>query len=108
MKIRLIIFDLSNVCFSMEEPLFIHNFCKRHNLEEKKFDNEYQELVKRSEVDEISGIDVWKIMLDRYGLKENPEIIISEMMKGKYAHEDVLDIVKKLKDGGYKIVYLTN
>lgn len=108
MKIKLIIFDLSNVCFSSEEPEFIHNFCEKHKINENKFDEEYQKLLKKSEIDEISGINVWEMMLKKYSINENPQDIISEMMKGKLAHADVLNIAKKLKDEGYKVTYLTN
>lgn len=108
MKIKLIIFDLSNVCFSDEEIPFIKIFCQRHNLDLKKFDEEYQYLLKQSEVDEISGTEVWLRILKKYNINDNSQNIILEMMKRKYANEDVLNIVKKIKDDGHKVVYLTN
>lgn len=107
-KIKLIIFDLSNVCFSMEEPPFIHDFCLKHDLDEKVFDQEYQELLKKAEVDEISGEQIWKQMLPKYGVKENPEKLIKEMIDSKYEHPEVLAIAKELKNKGLPVVYLTN
>ena len=107
-KIKLVIFDLSNVCFSLEEPPYIHDFCLKHNLDEKEFDDLYQEFLKKAEVGEMSGQEVWRIMLEKYKIGLNPIEIIKEMMDRKYEHQDVLDIVKKIKDTNLPVVYLTN
>ena len=107
-KIKLIIFDISNVCFSMEEPPFITDFCNKHKINEKEFDEEYQALIKKAEVDEISGIKIWEIMLEKYKIFGNPKEIIAEMMDQKYEFTEVLDIVRKLKDTGIPVVYLSN
>jgi putative hydrolase of the HAD superfamily len=107
-KIKLIIFDLSNVCFSMEEPPFIHAFCLKHNIPEKEFDGEYQALLERAEVDEISGQEIWRKMLAKYNLSGDPKKIIKEMMSQKYEHEDVLRLVRRLRESGLPVVYLTN
>jgi len=107
-KIKLVIFDLSNVCFSMEEPPFIHDFCLEYNLDEQKFDAEYQTLLKKAEVDEMSGTEVWERMLKAYKISGNPKKIIKKMMDKKYEHQAVLDLVRKIKDLGLPVVYLTN
>ena len=107
-KIKLIIFDLSNVCFSMEEPSFIHDFCLNHDVNEKKFDEEYQELVKKAEIGEISGIKIWEIMLLKYSIKEDAKALIKKMIGQKYEYKEVLEIVKELKDKGFITAYLSN
>lgn len=108
MEKYLIIFDMSDVCFSCEEPSFITDFCKRHNIDKKTFDREYQELIKRAEVSEMEGVDVWKSMLRKYGIDEDPREIIKNMMSGKVPYKDTLKIVKELKDQGHITVFLTN
>ena len=92
----------------MEEPPFITAFCKKHNIDEKKFDEEYQALIKKAEVDEISGVYIWEVMLEKYKIAGNPKEIIKEMMDGKYEFKEVLEIVRKLKDTGIPVTYLSN
>ncbi|MCB9805963.1 HAD-IA family hydrolase [Candidatus Nomurabacteria bacterium] len=108
MKIKLIIFDLSNVCFNAEEPIFIDDFCEKYDLDKEKFESEYLALIERSEIGEISGKELWRQLLGKYEVEGDPEKIIEDMMKEKFAYEDTLNIVQALKRSGCKVVYLTN
>jgi HAD superfamily hydrolase (TIGR01509 family) len=104
--IKLFIFDLSDVCFTSEEPPFLRDFAKRNNLNFDEFDNFYQQLLVKAEVDEISSMDVWQNVLDKYSLNEAYGDIMAEMMSTK-EKTSTLEFVKSLR-GKYKTAYLTN
>tara|TARA_Y100000310_G_C20695819_1_gene825626 strand:- start:4036 stop:4617 length:582 start_codon:yes stop_codon:yes gene_type:complete len=103
--IKLIIFDLSEVCYSNEEQPFLIDFCKKNKLDYEKFDSEYQELLVQSEVDDFSGQELWKRLLEQFNVKGDPDQIIKDMIAIKEERKDVLDFVKSLS---VKTAYLTN
>ena len=105
--IKLIIFDFSNVCFNLEEDPFVEKFAKKHKLDPKKFDEEYQQLVQKAEVDEIGGKQIWEVLLQKYHLNGNPSTIIEEMMNTKIAYPEILELAKSLRQN-YKTAYFTN
>src|SRR3989344_5768721 len=105
--IKLIIFDLSGVCFNEEEPIYVKKFAKLHGLNFPEFDNYYHKLIRIGEVDKISGIDVWKRILKRYKVKDNIKKIIPEMLGAKAANKDILSLAKKLRKS-HKTAYFTN
>lgn len=105
--IKLLIFDLSNVCFNVEELPFLRKFAAEHDLNYDQLDQFYQELLAKSEVDEISGEVVWQEVLKKYGIKSEAKKLIKEMIAGKEAFPETLELVKKLKKN-YKTAYLTN
>ncbi len=106
--IKLIIFDFSNVCFSLEEPPFLQKFSQEHTLNYEEFETAYMGLVKKAEVGEETGINMWKILLEKYHLSGNPQKIIQEMMDAKEAYWDVLELAKKLRLKGCKTSFFTN
>ena len=61
--IKLIIIDLSDVCFSCEEEPFLRKFAAEHNLDYEELDDFYQELLLKSEADEITGEELWQRLL---------------------------------------------
>ncbi len=106
-NIKLIIFDLSGVCFDIEEPPYLEKFIKLHNLEHDNFLERYDELLKKAEVGEGTGIELWNTLSREYNIDANPKEIIKEMMNFKLPHRDILDLASKLK-GKYAVIYLTN
>jgi putative hydrolase of the HAD superfamily len=105
--IRLVIFDLSDVCFTAEEPPFLKHFAEKYGLQFREFNSFYQELLIKSETSIISGIEVWKQTLKKFKLSENPTKIIKDMIRLKRAHPNVLAIAKQLRKN-VKTAYLTN
>jgi len=105
--IKLIIFDLSGVCFTNEEPIYLADLCKKYKYDYKEFDNFYQSLLVKAEKDEITGEQVWKEVLKRYPLPKTISQIVDEMMQLKQPHLETLNFAKELK-GKIKTVYLTN
>ncbi len=105
--IKLIIFDFSDVCFTLEEPPFLKKFAKKHNVPFSEFESFYNELLYQAEVDTFSGTELWKQILQKYNLNENVDNIIAEMMDAKEAHQDILDVAKSLRSK-YKTAYFTN
>jgi len=105
--IKLIIFDLSGVCFTNEEPIYLADLCKKYKYDYKEFDNFYQSLLVKAEKDEITGEQVWKEVLKRYPLPKTISQIVDEMMQLKQPHLETLNFAKELKDK-IKTVYLTN
>jgi len=105
--IKAIIFDLSDVCFSAEEPPFIAAFAKRHSLPFEEFEQEYLRLLVLAENHQISGTELWRRMLKRYNLKLDIGDIIAEMIAGKEPYQDTLDFVKELRKN-VKTTYFTN
>ena len=105
--IKLIIFDFSNVCFTLEEPPFLIEFAEKHHLPFREFEKMYLSLLYRAEVNEFSGKEVWNRILKNYNLKANPKTIIETMMNAKQAHQDILALAKELRTR-YKTAYFTN
>lgn len=105
--IKLIIFDQSGVCYNEEEKPFLELFAEREGIPFEKLYGLHSELVKRAEVEEISGKEIWKRILTRYHLKLNIPKIISEMISLKRANAEVLGFVQKLRKK-YQVAYLTN
>ncbi|MBS3117112.1 HAD-IA family hydrolase [Candidatus Woesearchaeota archaeon] len=105
--IKLIIFDFSDVCFSLEEPPFLQKFAREHHLSYPEFEAAYMELLKKAEVGEDTGINLWEKILRKYNLKGDPQQIIKEMMDIKYAYQDILNLTQKLHQK-YKTAYFTN
>lgn len=105
--IKLIIFDFSNVCFTLEEPPFLEEFAQKHKLPFQEFEALYLKLLHQAEVDQLSGKKLWKKILVKYKLKEDVDSIIKEMMDAKEAHQDILNLAKELRKK-YKTAYFTN
>jgi len=108
-KIKLIIFDLSGVCFSIEEPPYLEVFIKKYKLEARREDflKQYFDMLKTAERGEMTGIELWNQLLLKYKITADSNLIIKEMIDLKVAITEVLDIAKKLKEN-YTVVYLTN
>jgi FMN phosphatase YigB (HAD superfamily) len=108
-KIKLIIFDLSGVCFDLEEPPYLEKFVKKHELHDQRerFLARYDEMLLKAETGRLAGIELWRILLKEFNLDGEPGTIIKEMMDLKIPHLDVLNMAKKLKEK-YTVVYLTN
>ncbi len=105
--IKLIIFDLSDVCYTSEEPLYLAEFTKAHYLNQEEFENYYFDLLKKSEVDEITGEELWEKILAHFNIKADPKKIIVEMVNRKEEISATLVLVKTLREK-YKTAYLTN
>ena len=106
--IKAIIFDLTDVCFSAEEPPFIRDFAKRHDIPFKEFEEEYLKLLFKAENHEISGKKLWQILLHKYKIRQSPERLIKEMIDGKEAKKRTLLLAKSLREGGYRTAFFTN
>lgn len=105
--IKLIIFDLSDVCFSLEEPPFIKEFAEKHGIDYEEFDKTYQEMLVKAEVDELTGEYVWEQLGRIYNIKIDVKKAIADMMAMKVPYQAQLDLAKELRKG-YKTAYLTN
>ncbi len=105
--IRLVIFDLSNVCYNLEEPPYLEAFAARHGLDFAEFDARYQELLVRAEVDEFDGKEVWRRLLEHYGIDEDIDGIIREMIALKEELPETLALAKALR-ARVKTAYFTN
>lgn len=104
--IKLIIFDLSDVCFIGEESIYLDYFAKKHKIDRKELDDFYMPLVNKSEKGKISGKMIWKKVLKKFRLKDNINQIIKDMMKIRKPYKTI-EIAKKLKKS-FKTAYLTN
>ena len=105
--IKLIIFDFSNVCFTLEEPPFLEEFAQKHKLPFPEFEAFYMKLLHPAEVNLFSGKELWRRILVKYKLKEDIDSIITEMMEAKEAHQEILNLAKELRRK-YKTSYFTN
>lgn len=105
--IKLVLFDLSDVVFVGEEPLFLEKFSEEHNLDKEKFYNRYFELVKASERDEIDGREIWKRLMDEFGFEIDIEQTVDDMIGNKEAYEGVLEFIEQLRQK-YRTAYYTN
>ena len=105
--IKLIIFDLSNVCFNSEEDIFLEKFCRKHNLNLMEMSEFYYGLNEKSERDEISGEEVWKKVLTKYKIKAQPIQVMIDVMRLKKPVPKTLQFIKGLRKK-YKTAYLTN
>lgn len=107
--IKLIIFDLSDVCFTCEEGPYLQEYAQKHHLDFLEFDRFYEELLKKAEVGEISADDLWLQIIKKFHLPlENARDIAADMVQRfRHKKEDTLTLIKRLRQH-YKIAYLTN
>ncbi len=106
--IKLIIFDLSNVCYNLEELPYMEQFAKKHNLNYEELDSYYQEFLVKAEVDEMTGKEVWERVLKHFNIEgEDIDQIIREMIELKEELPETLALVKKLREE-YKVAFFTN
>jgi HAD superfamily hydrolase (TIGR01509 family) len=105
--IRLVIFDLTNVCYTDEETAFLELFAKRHGLDPATFAGRHDTLVKRAEVAEFDGIELWRRLLEEHDLKGDPEEIIREMIALKQEKPEIIALARSLR-GRVRTAYLTN
>ncbi len=105
--IKLIIFDLSAVCFKSEEPIFMKQFAAKHGINYQKLDDYYQSWLVKAEVDEMTATELWEKVLGHFNIEgEDINKIIEDMM-GIRQPSETLEVVKKLKQN-FKTAYLTN
>ena len=106
--IKLIIFDLSEVCFNSEETIYLKEFSQRHNLNYEELVNFYDQLLIQAEIGTISGKEIWDKIFIRFGIEnETFEKVLKEMMALRKPNADTLKFVKELRKK-YKTAYLTN
>lgn len=107
LKVKLIIFDLSGVCFTNEESVFLELFIKGQGLDRESFLARYGDLIRQAEVHRISGREVWRKLVRDFGVSADIDKIIREMIDMKAPNWDVLQLAKILKSQ-YLTVYYTN
>jgi len=105
--IKAVIFDLTNVCFTEEEVPFITAFAKKHGLPFEEFKRYYLELLVDAECGRISGTELWRRILAKYGIAADESLLIAEMMRGKEPIQETLDFVRSLRKN-VKTAYFTN
>jgi len=105
--IKLIIFDLSGVCFTNEEPIYIKELCEKYKYNHKEFNNFYQEMLMKAEIGKLTGEELWSILIEEYDIPKTITQIVDEMMELKEAKLETLNLASKLKNK-CKVVYLTN
>ncbi len=105
--IKLVIFDLSNVCYSLEEPQFIEDFAEKHSIDHQELDELYQSLLVRAEVNEFSGTEVWRRVLAHFKIDADVDEIIKEMIAMKEEKPETLAFAKQLRSK-IKTSFFTN
>jgi putative hydrolase of the HAD superfamily len=105
--IKLIIFDLSGVCFTNEEPIYIDFLCKKYGYDYKEFNAFYQSMLVKAEVGKMTCEELWAILIEKYDIPKTVSQIVDEMMELKEPKLDALDLASQLKKK-LEIVYLTN
>jgi len=105
--IRLVIFDISNVCYNLEEPSYLKAFAARHDLDYRELDKQYQALLVLAEMDEFGGKEVWRRVLEHFGIEEDIDGIIEGMIALKQEMPETLALVKALR-AKVKTAYFTN
>ena len=104
---KLIIFDMSGVLTNEEEAPFVIRIAEENSLPVEEFRIRYDELIKKAEISEITGEDVWNTLMKEYNFNMDIGRIEKEMVPMKYFFSGVLDLVKELKKK-YKVVFFTN
>ena len=105
--IKLIIFDLSGVCFSEEESPFIESFAKQMGLDVENFVERHDELIHSAERDDISGKEAWNTLSDEFNFSIDIDKTIRDMINTKEIYLETLELARKLR-GKYKTAYYTN
>ncbi|MBI4453052.1 HAD-IA family hydrolase [Candidatus Woesearchaeota archaeon] len=107
--IKLIIFDFSGVCYTEEEKPYLHIFADKHKLKFEEIEPFFNELIVKSERDEISGKEVWNRVMKEFKIKEKygAERIIKEMVDIKEEKKDMLELARTLGKR-YKTAFFTN
>lgn len=105
--IKLVIFDLSGVCFNEEEEPYVRKFTSKRNLDFDSFYGEYLELLNKAEVGESTGEKVWEELAKKYNMEIDIPTILDDMMAGKVVYQEVLNFVLEVQKH-CKTAYLTN
>jgi HAD superfamily hydrolase (TIGR01509 family) len=105
--IKLIIFDLSGVCFNNEEDPYLEEFAKKHDIDLTELREIYFKELDKAERNLSTCEKVWQIVLDKYSIDDDPERLIADMMKDKEAFQPMLDLAASLRTK-VKTAYLTN
>ncbi len=105
--IKLIIFDLSGVCYVLEEPYFLKIFAKRHGLDYKELDDYYQEMLEKAEEDKIDIEYAWEKIFNTFKVRENFDEIVEEMLSYRKPIKETLELIGRLRKK-YKTAYITN
>ena len=105
--IKLIIFDLSGVCFTNEEDPFIKDFASVHDLDQEAMNVMYNKWISQAESGGISGTEAWHHILFHFDMEGSPEEIIKEMMHYRKPVPEMIILVAQLRKN-YKVAYLTN
>lgn len=105
--IKLVIFDLSNVCYNLEDTQFLIDFAKKHGIDHGELDNRHLELVCHAEIDEIGGREVWKRLLEHFKIEEDIDTIINDMVAMKVEWPETLALVKQVRSK-VKTSFFTN
>jgi FMN phosphatase YigB (HAD superfamily) len=105
--IKLIIFDLTGVCFSDEEELFLKLFAKKYKINHQELCTLYYNLIKDAELGKVSGASVWQNIFKKYNISGDPMVVMKDMTNMKEAFLDTLELVKKLRKN-YMTAYYAN
>lgn len=105
--IKLIIFDLTGVCFSDEEETFLKRFAKQYKINHLELCKLYYNLIKDAETGKTTGTQVWQTILKKYNISGDPKQIMKDMTYMKEAFPETLELVKKLKTN-YLTAYYAN
>ena len=105
--IKLVIFDMSDVTTTNEETPYVDRYARDHNLDPREFSEYYLSILPRAEIGEITGHDVWRELLAKFGIKDDVDRIVREMASGKDVVQEVLDFAKALRSK-VKTAFLTN
>ncbi|NQU99094.1 HAD family phosphatase [Candidatus Woesearchaeota archaeon] len=97
MTIKLIIFDMSDVCSNSEDPPFIEKLAKKYNINPETLENRFNETIAIAEVDKISGTEAWERLIKEFNLKENPEELIRNDMESKEFYPEMLELTNNLR-----------
>ena len=105
--IKLIIWDLSGVVGNMEEPLYLEQFAKTHEVHFHELEKVYYSHLYKAERGEIPLREVWEKTLHHFNIKRHHKDIAHEIMGLKTFDYDVLDYIQDLRSK-CKVAYLTN
>ncbi len=105
--IKLIIFDLSGVCFTVEEHPFLELFAKEQHLPCSAFISAYDDLIVQTETDALSAEELWKRLSLKFHFSYDLSEIIDRMLHLKYPVPEILALVSQLK-AKYHTAYFTN
>lgn len=104
---RAIIFDFGGV-ISVNGNIhrFAKDYAKKHGMNSDEFDDFFYETWNKAKINDIPSGEFWHLIAERYGFDVLE--FRNDVIEYFGFRKEMLDVIRKLKENGYKVAMLSN